>query len=52
MVKDRGACWWWLRSPGRESDNAFGVASDGLIDEDFTDSVAAVRPALWYKIYD
>lgn len=52
MIKDRGACWWWLRSPGKESDNAFGVASDGLIDEDFTDTVAAVRPALWYRIYD
>ncbi len=52
LARDKGNCWWWLRSPGKVSDYAFGVASDGLIDEADTNTVAAVRPALWYRIYD
>lgn len=28
---DVGACWWWLRSPGRNSKSAARVLSDGSV---------------------
>ena len=49
-VDGAAACWWWLRSPGSESDKAAGIHFNGA---DFFDGnhveVAnnGVRPAMW-----
>ena len=59
----KATCWWWLRSPGRNSYYAAGVSSDGSVN-DFgysvgsvndlgiyvDDSNGAVRPALWINL--
>ena len=41
-------CWWWLRSPGDDSDSAASVRSGGSIIYygNFVDSVFAVRPVI------
>ena len=46
-------CWWWLRSPGYDSDYAARVYNDGDVyyygygvDDDYD----CVRPALWIEI--
>ena len=51
--KGNGNCWWWLRTPGKEQNEASSVCSYGSIDEcgyevDF--ECNAVRPALWIDI--
>ncbi len=51
--EDNGACYWWLRSPGIDSDNAAVVSPDGYVSSDgngvdFSDN--AVRPALWVNL--
>lgn len=47
-----GTCWWWLRSPGRDSGNAADVSSDGDVFSNghFVPSTLAVRPALWINL--
>ncbi len=47
------ACWWWLRSPGRNQNTAAFVNIDGSIlctghiISNIDDVKGAVRPALW-----
>ena len=50
---DSGNCWWWLRSPGYDQNNAASVDYDGdvlehgyIVDNDDN----AVRPALWIDL--
>ena len=48
-----GNCWWWLRSPGGNQNDAAGVFSDGDVNEsgDFVyNDFHAVRPALWIDL--
>ena len=50
---DDSACWWWLRSPGDDSDCAATVSPGGSIDNNgyaFDDADFAVRPALWINL--
>ena len=52
-VDGKATCWWWLRSPGDDSNSAAGVDSDGSVGDrgarvdGFSD---AVRPALWVNL--
>ena len=51
--EDNGACVWWLRSSGADSDFAALVDADGYVDSDgyYVDcSDVAVRPALWINL--
>ena len=43
------AYWWWLRSPGYDSNSASSVGSDGgiLMYGPYVDYFGGVRPALW-----
>ena len=46
-------CWWWLRTPGDDPDDATRVLSSGSVD--YSGDVvygrsAAVRPALWINL--
>ena len=47
------ACWWWLRSPGCDGDNATLVDSDGSVGG-YSNRVdgdsGAIRPALWINL--
>ncbi len=48
-----GNCWWWLRSPSYEQDNAAIVFVDGGVDAigySVSNGTVAVRPALWIDI--
>ena len=47
-----GCCWWWLRSPGSDSDFAADVLHVGWLNYDYfvSDVGGAVRPALWVTI--
>ncbi len=47
-----GNCWWWLRSPGRNSRSAASVSNDGSVDNYgyFSHDDGAVRPALWINL--
>ena len=51
--KDNGNCWWWLRSPGFDSDIAASVDVGGWV-SCLGDSVdgddGCVRPALWIDL--
>ena len=50
---NKGASWWWLRSPGYNSYNAAAVYYDGLVyvDGDGVYFVSGgVRPALWLNL--
>lgn len=50
---DNGACYWWLRSPGGDSDVAAGVYADGSVHSNgvYVDGAdCAVRPALWVNL--
>ena len=45
------ACWWMLRSPGRDQNLAACVTSNGDISDCYlNDSRFAVRPALWVDL--
>lgn len=46
-------CWWWLRSPGANSDHALCVSGGGGLDDYgyiVDDNRRAVRPALWINL--
>lgn len=48
--KYEGNCWWWLRSPGGNSNLAAYVISDGCAAAGggrVDDTVETIRPALW-----
>ena len=48
--EDTGCCWWWLRSPGLNSNSAAIVLSDGSVHlggDDVSDGSGCIRPALW-----
>lgn len=50
---DNGACDWWLRSPGDNSDLAACVGADGGVGSDGSDvgyATYVVRPALWVNL--
>ena len=50
---DRGTCWWWLRSPGSNSENAANIATDSSINyygRSVNDAIGAVRPAMWIDL--
>ena len=47
------SCWWWLRSPGLDQDNAALVLEDGVISlngSNVSQSSQALRPALWVDL--
>ena len=47
------AVWWWLRSPGKYSNNASSVGSNGYIlgsGGSVTITLGGVRPALWLNL--
>lgn len=54
-IHENGNCWWWLRTPGNDQDNAAIVTPSGEISH-HGDNVASkldiVRPALWVKIHE
>lgn len=53
VSSSNGNCWWWLRSPGGNQDDAANVSSDGGVNEygDIVYSCSdAVRPALWIDL--
>ena len=46
-------CWWWLRSPGRNQDDAVRVRNNGTVNEMglyVFGHDACVRPALWINL--
>lgn len=48
-----GNCWWWLRSPGLDSDYAARVINGGSVFDcgiSVNDDFGAVRPALWINL--
>lgn len=50
---NNGACYWWLRSPGVDSDLAAYVYADGYVDSDghrVANTGDTVRPALWINL--
>ena len=52
-VEGKAAGWWWLRSPGNDSDYAAGVGSTGSADTSgnlVSVDNDAVRPALWINL--
>ena len=51
--RETGFCWWWLRSPGIDMDNAAFVWDNGPVNElgfDVNNVRCAVRPAMWVTI--
>ena len=47
-----GLLWWWLRSPGNNSNNAANVNNDGSLNmngNNVNNNEAGVRPALPHK---
>lgn len=45
-------CWWWLRTPGAESDHVVGVYNNGVVDcygSNIKDALSYVRPALYLE---
>ena len=49
----RGACWWWLRSPGYDSVRVANVYGGGDISNggnSVNDTGGCVRPAMWIEI--
>ena len=52
-AEGKPSCWWWLRSPGRNSNCAVCVNCSGSVSEygDYVDyAFVGVRPALWVKL--
>ena len=53
-TNERGeALWWWLRSPGLDSDHVVFVSSDGTMHvhgTPFINDPSGVRPALWLNL--
>ena len=47
-----GNCWWWLRSPGADTDDAMYVDDGGVVDNDGygVDYCDGVVPAMWVKL--
>ena len=48
-----GNCWWWLRSPGDDSDDAACVGCGGSVGDrgcGVSSDDGAVRPALWVNL--
>ena len=48
-IRLNGLCWWWLRSPGNNQNNAANVNNDGDVNENgnnVNNDNNAVRPAL------
>lgn len=53
VSSSNGNCWWWLRSPGRDQNDAAYVNNDGDVNEygyRVDDDSSAVRPALWIDL--
>lgn len=52
VENENGCCWWWLRSPGYEQDEAAGVPGFGYVHADgaYVHRLHAVRPAMWIEI--
>ncbi len=47
---EKGACWWWLRSPGGAAGSAEGITPDGETGSFYVNSNGiCVRPAIWVK---
>lgn len=53
-VSDAGNCWWWLRSPGNDQEQATYVSEDGSARSYYTPSVddvsIAVRPVIHIQL--
>ena len=52
-VDGKATCWWWLRSPGSNSNYAayvYGVGSVIAYGYDVDYDIDAVRPALWVNL--
>lgn len=50
---ESGSCWWWLRSPGNDEDNANIVSSTGFLGwngDIVSEHRGPVRPAMWVSI--
>ena len=48
-----GKCWWWLRSPGSDSDSAAYVYGEGVVysgGSSVSNNGVGVRPAMWIDI--
>jgi len=51
--RDNGNCWWWLRSPGNNQDNAAYITDDGTVylrGYGVYRVDRAVRPAMWIDL--
>ena len=47
------SCWWWLRSPGNNQNNAANVNNDGGVGSNgsrVNRDNYGVRPALWIDL--
>ena len=42
--------WWWLRSPGNNSNNAANVNNDGNVNNNVNNDNEAVRPVVCLRI--
>lgn len=52
-VDGKATCWWWLRSPGRDFDNAAFVSIPGMVASYGNynhDTSTVVRPAMWISL--
>ena len=53
LVDGKGACWWWLRTPGGNNLNAVIVGADGTFAENgfyVNYDFGSVRPAMWVSL--
>ena len=51
MLDGTGCCWWWLRSPGYNSNYASDVYFDGSLRDHYVyGGGGAVRPAFWLNL--
>ena len=52
-VGGKATCWWWLRSPGKNSLSAAAVCYDGSVNSyglSVINGSDAVRPAMWIEL--